>query len=200
VKKTEINSEAQLEKSVSELSELIEKRKAIRRNIDELRDEIHLEIIRDGLVWSPNISFEDNVEFHRQVRRGHGQAQYLCTKLPPLQAQQLKLNEEIKSLIEQIAKPCAELRAVLDKNLRKALAENHAAVTERIRPLSADEQEANELARLFSVVEETQSRLPLQFGFDPEKPVESARGLLREFRRPIPAVNLEMLRANNGHI
>jgi hypothetical protein len=201
---------AELEKSIDKLSGLIEKLKAVRQKIGELKKNIREEIVRDGLVWNVNLPrgsgagtgpnsiledeklFEDNVEYHRQIRRGLGEAQYLYTKLQPLKDEAQKLNEKIRPLIEELAKSCEGLRGALKKNLQEALAENFAAVTRSIRPLCADEDEARALAEGFSCVAEINSRLPVTPVFDPEKPIASAGRLLREFRSPIRKLTKEV--------
>jgi uncharacterized protein (DUF3084 family) len=186
MKKSELKiDEAQLEKSLDKLTGVIEKRKAVRGEIDELRKDIHLEIVRDGLVWNPNVSFEDMLQYHREWSRGHGQAQFLATKLPPLAEEEKKLSDEAKSIIKEIAKPCDELHKALAKNLRDVHASNLATIIDRIQPLCVNADEARELAGRFSCVAEIDERLSLQIGFDPEYAIQSARALLREFKRPV---------------
>jgi hypothetical protein len=181
--------EAGLEKSLDKLRSVIEKMKSVRGKIDELRKDIRLEIVRDGLLWDPNLSFSSMVQHHREWNRGHGQAQFLATKLPPLVEEEGKLSDEAKVLIKEIAKHCGELREALRKNLRDALSENLRSVTERIRPVCRDEEEVNAVAEKLSRIIEIRNRQNWANtnGFDPEKPIISARAVLREFRRPIPA-------------
>src|SRR5580765_759413 len=96
--------EAQLEKTIDEISGLIAKAKAAQQKVQELREEIRKEVLRDNAWWNFDATVEDNVEYHRQMFRGHGDAQYLYTKLPPLIKEAEKLNDEVAIAIAGIAK------------------------------------------------------------------------------------------------
>jgi hypothetical protein len=184
-------SEAGIEKAISELRPLIEKATIANQKIDELKTDIRREIIEDGLVWNPGESFERHVEYHRERLRGHGEAQFLATKLPELEEQASKLGREITVSVESLSRVCLNVRKILVENLRAARSHNHSVVIEIITPACASDEEARELATQFSAVSDLDERINGvdNLWFNTGEPIGSATSILREFRRPIHRLN-----------
>lgn len=183
------NNETLIGSPLERLREVTDKITAVREKIRTLTDNIRLEINRDWLgFFDPNLTAPQNIERHREAFHGHGQAQFLATKLPPLEEELNKLDEEAKLLIEQLAKRCETVRSEHEKLLRTTLEENLKLVIDRIRPLCADDEEARDLAGEFSAVDQIQQRLLSPWncgGFEKNYALISANRLVAEISEPI---------------